>query len=386
MSELDVIGTIHGTDKSSVHSYAWDYLRHYEKLFARWKSEPINLIEIGVFGGSSLDTWLDYFDKATLVGIDINPGCKKFERDRVHVRIGSQEDPAFLQSVTAEFKPTIIIDDGSHEAHHMIASFEALFPALAPGGVYIFEDLSFHFEDGVGQWRGPATHQGLSDLSIYDYLAPFFRGRLANLKTPAKSWGFSRYVHENVDSVVAFGGALAITKREPTPIEERIAIFQKKLAESVDRPKVQRRFVEFLLKNNARIDLAKEHIDELIAGNPTDPGLMDHMFSISGRLGRHDLALEWGQKVADQRPQERSSWVRLANVQGALNKQADERKSLERAIQIDPRWTEGYWRISQIAERTGDLDAALKSAKEAYALEPKDEIARHIQTLEVKAT
>jgi hypothetical protein len=32
MSELDVIGTINGTDKSSVHSYAWDYLRHYEKL------------------------------------------------------------------------------------------------------------------------------------------------------------------------------------------------------------------------------------------------------------------------------------------------------------------------------------------------------------------
>jgi hypothetical protein len=39
----------------------------------------------------------------------------------------------------------------------MIASFEVLFPMLAPGGVYVFEDLAIHFDDSpsVG-WRGEA--------------------------------------------------------------------------------------------------------------------------------------------------------------------------------------------------------------------------------------
>jgi hypothetical protein len=36
----------------------------------------------------------------------------------------------------------------------MVASFEGLFPCLAPGGLYVFEDLSFHLEEGVGQWLG----------------------------------------------------------------------------------------------------------------------------------------------------------------------------------------------------------------------------------------
>lgn len=50
-----------------------------------------------------------------------------------------------------------MVDDGSHIAHHMIASFEVLFPMLAPGGVYVFEDLAIHFDDSpsVG-WRGEA--------------------------------------------------------------------------------------------------------------------------------------------------------------------------------------------------------------------------------------
>ncbi len=169
------MGVLAGTDKSSAHVHCWDYLRHYDELFRPWRSEAINLIEIGLENGASLQMWLDYFAKATIVGIDINPHCARLARERAVIKIGSQEDPEFLQKVAAQYPPTLVIDDGSHIAHHMIASFETLFPALTPGGVYVFEDLSFHFEDGVGQWQGAKAHQGLSGQSIYDYLAPFFR-------------------------------------------------------------------------------------------------------------------------------------------------------------------------------------------------------------------
>lgn len=135
MSELDVLGALNGTDKSSSVSFAWDYLRHYEELFGRWRHSEINVIEIGVLDGSSLRMWLQFFDLAKIIGIDIEPECRKFAQGRAVIKIGSQEDPGFLHGVAAEYPPTIVIDDGSHLAHHMIASFEALFPSLLPGGV-----------------------------------------------------------------------------------------------------------------------------------------------------------------------------------------------------------------------------------------------------------
>jgi hypothetical protein len=56
MSELDVIGVMEGTDKSSVVGLACDYLRHYDELFQKWRRDDINIIEIGVLGGASLRT------------------------------------------------------------------------------------------------------------------------------------------------------------------------------------------------------------------------------------------------------------------------------------------------------------------------------------------
>ncbi len=37
----------------------------------------------------------------------------------------------------------IIVDDGSHQSSHQQISLGALFPYLAPGGLYVIEDLSW---------------------------------------------------------------------------------------------------------------------------------------------------------------------------------------------------------------------------------------------------
>lgn len=41
----------------------------------------------------------------------------------------------------------IIIDDGSHVGRMQLEAFESLWPHLAPGGVYIVEDLMFGYLD-----------------------------------------------------------------------------------------------------------------------------------------------------------------------------------------------------------------------------------------------
>jgi len=136
---LDTTGILNGTDKSSLR---WDYLRHYEELLGSWRDVAFNLLEIGIGGGHSLFTWNEFFTRATIIGIDIEEHARRCAGGRIVVAIGSQADGAFLADLCDRYPPSIIIDDGSHQAQHIMFSFHALFPRLAPGGWYVIEDLS----------------------------------------------------------------------------------------------------------------------------------------------------------------------------------------------------------------------------------------------------
>ena len=50
--------------------------------FSKFKDKNITFVEIGVYNGGSLKIWKNYFGpKSRIIGIDINPDCKKFEDD-----------------------------------------------------------------------------------------------------------------------------------------------------------------------------------------------------------------------------------------------------------------------------------------------------------------
>lgn len=129
------------------HGHKWlNYFDAYDALFGGFRGKSPKVLEIGVDRGGSLILWQRFFGAGmTMVGIDINPDCAAFDRpaENIHVRIGSQSDPVFLNSIMAEFGPfDIIIDDGSHVVSHQIASFNALFDrGVKNGGIYMVEDL-----------------------------------------------------------------------------------------------------------------------------------------------------------------------------------------------------------------------------------------------------
>ncbi len=138
MSTLDEIAKKYGTDKSSeVHNYCVKY----EKYLPFKRDDHLKILEIGVFNGESLKMWKEYFYNSHIVGIDINPECKKYEEERITVEIGSQVDGNFLARLWQQYGPfDIILDDGSHMNEHVIYSFEHLFGSVKSGGVYIMED------------------------------------------------------------------------------------------------------------------------------------------------------------------------------------------------------------------------------------------------------
>lgn len=127
------------------------YLPVYERYMRDFKNTPVKMLEIGVYKGGSLELWRKYFgDQATIFGIDIDPGCAGRVDLPNQVRIGSQDDPKFLEKVIDEMgSPDIILDDGSHVGRHQRASFDVLFPRLKVGGLYVIEDLQ------TAYWRRP---------------------------------------------------------------------------------------------------------------------------------------------------------------------------------------------------------------------------------------
>ena len=151
---LDAIGLRHGTDKCSAHH---DYLRNYQRILAMRDAPIRRLLEIGVYDGGSLRMWGDFLPGSEIIGVDVDPRCLAFATDRLRVEIADQSNPYDLARLAALGPFDVVVDDGSHIWSHQILTFETLFPALAPGGAYILEDIDTSFGRFLGDYGRDST-------------------------------------------------------------------------------------------------------------------------------------------------------------------------------------------------------------------------------------
>ena len=128
------------------------YIDVFHRLLAPSRSQDISFLEIGIWKGGSIKMWQDYFGaESRLTFLDIDPASKAFEVPGLTVEIGDQSDGIFLQDVATKHGPfDIIIDDGGHKMHQQIASFNALWPQLSDGGLYVVEDTHTSYWPGFG--------------------------------------------------------------------------------------------------------------------------------------------------------------------------------------------------------------------------------------------
>jgi hypothetical protein len=138
-------GFLHRYFLNNAHKRLHKWLHYfdiYERHFERFRGAAPVMLEIGVYGGGSLAMWKEYLGAgATIIGIDIDPSCKVHEGEGIEIFIGSQDDPALIASILEKYPAfDIVLDDGSHEMRHMIASFHLLYDKVKPRGVYMVED------------------------------------------------------------------------------------------------------------------------------------------------------------------------------------------------------------------------------------------------------
>lgn len=199
---------------SIVHKWV-HYLPVYDQFLTPYRDTDVHLLEIGVNKGGSLQLWRQYLGReAVIYGIDVNPACAERVSEPNQVRIGSQADPKFLDSVLEEMgRIDIVFDDGSHRVSHQEASLRHLFPRLADGGLYGIEDLhtSYWRRKYGGGYRRPGT--GIEMVkALIDDMHGWYHTR------------GSRYApRDEIEAVTVFDSIAMIRKRKrPRPGHVRI--------------------------------------------------------------------------------------------------------------------------------------------------------------------
>ena len=177
-NKINELVSIHSSHEGKVSDKWESYLRQYDRILRPYRDESIDLLEIGVQNGGSLDVWATYFPKARkIIGCDINPKCGllAFEDERISVIIGDATDKAVIEQVSSMIEtPEVIIDDGSHFSSEIVKTFASYFPILASDGVYVVEDLHCsywrEYEGGLFHpYSSMAFLKALADVLNYQH-------------------------------------------------------------------------------------------------------------------------------------------------------------------------------------------------------------------------
>ena len=146
--------------------------------------------------------WRGFFGpKAKIISIDIMPQCRELQEPGTFVRIGDLSDPVFLQSLVDEFGiPDIILDDGSHQQHHIMATFEFFYPKMHKNAVYMVEDLhTAYWPEYNGDLKKSDTFIEFTKECLDKLNARHTRGKLAEDYISKETVSISAY-----DSIVCF--------------------------------------------------------------------------------------------------------------------------------------------------------------------------------------
>ena len=131
------------TDKNTTHSY----LDLYEKLLFSKKETAKNILEIGIFDGGSIKLWHDYFQNATVYGLDVKKISETWDgiKNNKRIQLGSFDayNEKFFKSqlLNKNIKFDMMIDDGPHTLESMKQFIKLYSQVMTNDGILIIEDI-----------------------------------------------------------------------------------------------------------------------------------------------------------------------------------------------------------------------------------------------------
>ncbi|MEA2150685.1 MAG: hypothetical protein QOD69_2515 [Solirubrobacteraceae bacterium] len=163
---LTELGVRHGTNKAMAIASRQPLTDIYDTYLRDRRREVRRVLEFGIEEGGSLRMWRDFFPSAEIVGVDIVADRTRHAGDRITVLIGDQTDPDVIAQAVAPGPLDLVVDDGSHQGDDQVRSLLAVWPHVAPGGLYVIEDIhTSYLEKYAMGWRRPGSMvERLKDL------------------------------------------------------------------------------------------------------------------------------------------------------------------------------------------------------------------------------
>lgn len=119
------------------------YFCVYEELLSKYRDKEIIFVEVGILNGGSLFMWKEYLGKnARIIGVDMNPEAKKWEKHGFEIYIGNQAEEKFWEDFYKKIGMIdILIDDGGHTNLQQIITSNYAIKNIKDGGILIIEDV-----------------------------------------------------------------------------------------------------------------------------------------------------------------------------------------------------------------------------------------------------
>ena len=135
----------HMMAKRSMNKWS-NYFNIYDAHFSRFRGTAVNVLEIGIGEGGSLQMWKWYFgSKSKIFGID-HQERKLFKEARIETFKCDQENIEEMTEILVMLpKIDIIIDDGGHTMDQQLATFQVVYPFISDTGIYLCEDIHSSF-------------------------------------------------------------------------------------------------------------------------------------------------------------------------------------------------------------------------------------------------
>jgi len=200
------------------------YFEVYQKLLSRYKGSDLIFVEVGVLNGGSLFMWREFFGtQARIIGIDLNPQAKKWERFGFEVHIGSQSDINFWKNFFINVgKIDVLIDDGGHTNEQQIITSECAISNIKDGGLLIVEDVHASY---LGDFGNPSKYS------------------------------FVNYAKNLIDIIGTRYSGLKTSENNMINMIHSISFYESIVCFSVDRTKCEKSFVT---SNNGITDMAED--------------------------------------------------------------------------------------------------------------------------------
>jgi hypothetical protein len=135
------------TDKNTTHSY----LEVYELFTERIKSSAKNVLEIGVWDCGGLLMFHDYFENASIYGLDIFPferlandiqaDLQQKNRIKLLLSTNAYDENVVKVFLNSAIRFDMIIDDGPHTLETQIFAAKFYSTLLSDTGILVIEDI-----------------------------------------------------------------------------------------------------------------------------------------------------------------------------------------------------------------------------------------------------